>query len=495
MRKKLGVGLILALLLPFGVAGGQEAPAQEQRKLTDATITCLRSVIISPILITENEESIIIDNPVIGKVFVDDITCEAGRATLSNMVIVPETLVQGQSIGSAMKADLATIWAPTKRDNCERPVNYGVELRNFRWFNWDDTFSNGGNKLFEVIKGKDGKEVRVSTISHFRNTHFIWSPAETGLVSPCSLTGTFRMEGLDTRISYGGSASTIFANEINGGFSFPSAVEDARMMIGNPYLNFDMYDVSADDITGFQILRTAELSVSSSITADSALPWVFLAKKYIRDLVYRTENKDLITVLLPLDLSNTLYFTTGKVTAEADAINIIPAAFIPRASVIDLGSVNMSNASLDVKAVLGMKATDSAQFKMNSRIAGIGDLRSALDLDFQLFSKAILDSVGQGYTDMSGKVAPAMSGAIVQFKDEGFTRIFQSLMKMKASSYIRRTSNDNGIFWDVASNWFRDIEEGKTPSLNVSLPKPELMIDGFFKQMAEKSRVRITYDE
>ena len=491
MRKTALLTAIFVLMTGGAFAQTAETPEVPVPPLSEETQACLATFFPSKFKIQSRENGYEIRDADFGLLFSRGLACDGGKASLDDVVIIGEPIKTGQAIGSAMKADNLTIWAPLRREACAIPVDYGFEVRNFRWFNWNDNATDGGNKRFEVIRTAEGKEVRISTMSHLRSGKIIWTPKPQNANAPCAPAGAYQVENLDVRWSRGGTAHGGLVGAMRGDISFPVTPEDARNATKPAFFTFTGTNVSLTDITESVTSRMTSVSGKIEVTPDSALPWSFLIKKYARDLVYRQEDDSLLLRILPIDLANTFHFTKGVGTLSVPNATISPAAFLPSSVGYDLGRVNLSSVFTSFEVAIGLNGREPGEFKLNSHATGVGKLESVVGFRTQLFGKEYLKAASEGTVNLQGKTGPGITNIALTFENMGFVDIFLSTMKSKPSTYVIRNNTSNMSFWQQVSTWLSRMEQGQVGTLDISLAKPHLMIDGFWHRAPEGARAQI----
>lgn len=458
---------------------------------TPEFLQCISTVFPFPINLLKTEDGYQIRSEDAGILFAQSASCADNKAILNSVVLIGDTLKAGQEIGSAMKADSLTVWAPPLREGCAIPVDYGFDIKNFRWFNWNDGATDGGNKRFEVIRGADGDEVRISTMSHLRLGDMIWSPRPEDAGSPCAVSGKFEASNLDVRWSRGGTASGLLADRVQGDVSVPVLLGDARKATDLAKFMVSGTGLSTTDITESQTMRARRFNLSAKISQGSTVPWAFLINKYAHDLIYRKSDDSLLLRILPLDLANTFHFTTGTAHLSLPEATIIPGAFLPSSYSMDLGSINMSSLFSGAEIAVALRGEDKGTFKMNARGDGVGVLEAEVDFQTQLFGKDLLNAASRGNVNLQGKTGPGIVGAAISFEDTGFSQAFLSLMKSRPSTTVIRTATSHMAFWQQISTWLSDVESGQKSTLSVLFGTPQLMIDGFWNRAPEGAIARV----
>lgn len=491
MRAAGVLATVMALAAGPGYAQTPDLAENPPVELTEDKRQCLARFFPADFEMSANEKGYQIRDAVFGLLFARDLQCAQGRLDLQNVVLLGEPIRAGQPIGSAMKADVVTLWAPPVRAGCSVPVDYGVEITNFRWFNWNDTTTDGGNKRFEVITTGEGKEVRISTMSHLRTSGFIWTPNPDLASSPCALSGNFNIKTTDVRWSRGGTASGILVDDLRGSFNLSLFPDDAKRTKTAPGLEVSASGVSLTDITESVTARFPILTGKAELSPESALPWAFFIKKYARDLIYRHADDSLLLRVFPVDMANTFHFTKGVMSLSVPRATLTTAAFLPSSLGYALGTVNMSSVFATAEMVVGLNARDPGKFKMNAQVDGVG--RGWFDIDFrtQLFGKDHLKAVSEGAIDLRGKTGPGITDAEITFEDLGFTNAFVSMMKSNPSTFVVRNNNGNMTFWQQIGKWFSLIEQGKTGTVAVDFEKPQVMLEGFWQNAPAFARVTV----
>lgn len=441
---------------------------------------CLRNVIRRPIQVMMMDDGYSILLPGVGRGFSRMISCGGGKATLSDVVMVNDVIRSEQVAGSAMKADRLLLWAQPQRNGCERPVDYGIELKNFRWFNWDERFTDGGNKRLEIIRNSDGREVRISTISHFRTSEILWAPKPAEAVTPCAPSGDLQVSNLDVRWSTNGTAYGLLSDSMSAQGTFPVMPDDARMAAADYGLRITLSDMIIRDITESSILRAARAEIDVEASPKSATPWAFLIRKYADALIFRQDDDSLIRRVLPLDLSNTLYFTRAIVRIRLPDSTAQTAALLPSYLAQDLSSVNMSSTRIQGRAELHINGPDPGELRLRSTVAGAGEVNAIVGFRTQMFGKDLIASAAKGTVDLYGKAGFALTGVSVRFRNDGLVPAFVSLFKSTPSTFLARNVKEDIEFWKDVSLWLREVEVGGEPSLMVRFATPKVMMKGFW---------------
>lgn len=470
----------------------KEVTTPRSISLTEEDRACLGKFFPSDFGVKTKENGYEVRNPEFGLMFAKDLSCTSGKLNLSDVVIIGEPIQSNQKIGSAFKADGLTVWAPRRRESCDVPVDYGFEIRNLRWFDWNDSASDGGNKRFEVIRTGKGQELRISTMSHMRASKATWSPTPETANSPCALAGSYHIENMDVRWSKAGTAYGALIGTLRGDMSLSVTPEDAKQAFKKPFLTFTGSNVSLTDITENVTARMSSTSGKIEISQESALPWAFFIKKYARDLIYRQPDDSLLLRILPIDLANTFYFTKGTGRLSVPNATVSPAAFLPSSVGYDLGRVNLSTVFMSFESAVALNGKETGQIGINAQATGIGKVESEIDFRTQMFGREYLKAASDGTLSLQGKTGPGIVGWTVKFEDMGFVDVFMSIMKSKPSTYIMKANKANMTFWQQVSVWIASFEQGNPSSLAVTLSKPQLMLDDFWTQAPEGARAHIT---
>lgn len=501
--KTLCVGLFLGVIAPQAYAQSTFAPLPltEEGEIPDMglqgedALACLSTAIPGIRSVKDTPGGVEMSHPDLGIFFANNIQCDEGRVDMSQVVVINESVRRDQSIGSALKADRLTLWRPIKRGQCDTMVDYGFEATGFRWFNWNDKAEDGGNKRFEIIRNQEGKEVRISTMSHFRAGNLLWAPKPDLAVSPCAVSGSYEIKGADIRWSRSGTANGVRFDRATGEVSVPVIIQDAQRASEGPRLTFTGEGLGVSDITETQMFRTPILSASADASAQSALPWAFFVNKYAHDLVYRKPDDTLLLRVLPLDLANTIHFTEAEGSLSAPNVTAMASTFFQSSLNFNVSQVSLSNVYMAVEAAFSLSSGGPAKVLINANADGLGELSSGFSLQPQLFGKEHLKAVSEGRMSLVGKTGPALLDASILFRDTGAENTFLSLMKNRPSTYVLRNAANNLDFWRDISEWLRYIEEDDPKRLILTLAEPQLMIQGFWDRMSGVANVEIAGED
>lgn len=454
--------------------------AQMPAPNADQVKACLSSVLARPVEVAAEDDGYSLFLPGVGRGFARDIICENGKAVLSDAVMVNDVIRTDQVAGSAMKADRVVVWTPTARAACSTPIDYGIEMTNFRWFNWDERLTDGGNKRLEIVRNADGREVRISTISHLRAAEVIWSPKPEEAASQCAPSGGYQVSDLDIRWSTRGTAYRLLSEGLMGKISVPLVPSDAKSARAPYGMAGVLTGVSIQDITETSISRAGKMEFSFEAAPESAVPWSFLISKYSKELIFRRDDDSLLRRVLPLDLSNTLHFTKGFFKLSVPETSAQTAAILPFSSSVDLSSVNLSSTIISGEALLSFRGAEDGDLRVNADMFGVGAVNGVFAFSTQLFGKNVIEAAASGGVDLHGKTSPALTGLSLRFRDKGFKSAFLSLMKSSPSSFLVRVANKDMEFWRDVSLWLRKVEEGEEPALIINFASPQVMMNGFW---------------
>lgn len=441
---------------------------------------CLAGVLARPLEVDAMENGYSVVLPGIGRGFARSVVCADGKATFSDAVMVNDVIRTDQVAGSAMKADRLTVWAPIARAACAVPVDYGIEMVNFRWFNWDERLTDGGNKRLEIIRNSEGKEVRISTISHFRAGEVLWAPKPDAAASECAPSGNYQISKLNVRWSTRGTAYGLISETLMGKGTLPLAPQDARSVKAPYGIAGVLTGAVLRDITETSILRSGKVEFDLEAAPESAVPWAFLISKYAKELIFRKNDDSLLRRVLPLDLSNTLHFTKGTFKVSMPESSGQTAALLPFSTALDLSSVNLSSTRISTDTSLTLNGAEPGELRVNATLGGVGSVNGVVGFRTQMFGKNIIAAAAEGSVDLNGKTGPGLTGLSLRFRDEGLTPAFTSLFKSAPSSFLVRSANSDIEFWSDVSLWLRGVEAGQEPALTVRFASPQVMMDGFW---------------
>lgn len=441
---------------------------------------CLAGVLARPVDVDAMEGGYSVMLPGVGRGFARSIVCADGKATFGDAVMVNDVIRTDQVAGSALKADRLTVWTPVARAGCAVPVDYGVEMVNFRWFNWDERVTDGGNKRLEIIRNSEGKEVRISTISHFRAGEVLWSPKPDEAASECAPSGGYQISKLDVRWSTRGTAYGLIADALLGKGSLPLTPQDARSASAPYGITGVLTGSTLRDITETSILRSNKVEFDLQAAPESAVPWAFLISKYAKELIFRQNDDSLLRRVLPLDLSNTLHFTKGTLRVSMPESSGQTAALLPFSTALDLSSVNLSSTLISADTAISLNGSEPGELRVTATIGGVGSINGVASFRTQMFGKNIIAAAAEGGVDLNGKTGPGLTGLSLRFRDEGLTPAFTSLFKSSPSSFLVRTARSDIEFWRDVSLWLRGVEAGREPALTVRFASPQVMMDGFW---------------